>query len=213
MLSLLTASYIFCLCQALDLRALHIDLQTSLSSLLRELLAKHFPSALSALATPQQGQLVLKLERGIARALEATNTADGGARLKAVADSTTTPLIDLFLSDATAFAGALPAFPAFRTEFAQRGADTLALLQKQYLEGERGATPASKHVGKSRRLYEFVRTELNVRMYGVENLHNFAAGPGVEETSIGENISLIHEAIRDGKMQSVVMDILKSIKA
>ena len=49
-------------------------------------------------------------------------------------------------------------------------------------------------------------------MHGAENLHGFAMGPGVEDGTIGGSIALIHEAIRDGKMQGVVMELMKAVK-
>jgi phenylalanine ammonia-lyase len=60
-------------------------------------------------------------------------------------------------------------------------------------------------------------------MHGSENYARFVNGLGVEDVSIGENISRIHEvsnqhmrlvviitrlqAIRDGKMQSIVVSL------
>ena len=42
-------------------------------------------------------------------------------------------------------------------------------------------------------MYEFVRVTLGIRMHGIENLHEWEAGAGMEQASIGEDISLIHE--------------------
>lgn len=206
-LSLLTAAYLYVLCQALDLRAMHNDLQSSLSAIVRELLPKHFPSA-----AKRADALLPILERTIFRALNSSSSADCKARMVSVAASTTTPLVD-FLSADAALAPELTNITAFRTDLATRAADALTTLRTQYLEGARGAAPASKYLGKTRPVYEFVRVTLNVPMHGRENLHNFEMGPGVEDGIIGNNISTIYEAIRDGKMQNVVMQLVKSIKA
>lgn len=44
-------------------------------------------------------------------------------------------------------------------------------------------------------------------MHGYENNTIFANGLGGDDVSIGENISLIQESIRDGKLQSVVVGL------
>lgn len=206
-LSLLTASYLYVLCQALDLRAMHHDLQSQLSAIVRELVPKHFPSA-----AKHADVLLPILERAVFRALNATSTADCKARMIQVAASTTTPLVDFFSTDAST-AAELPHIIGFRAELAERAADTLARLRAQYLEGERSATPAAQYLGGTRAVYEFVRVTLGVRMHGAENLHSFEMGLGVEDGTIGASISTIHEAIRDGKMQEVVMRLVKSLKA
>jgi phenylalanine ammonia-lyase len=54
-------------------------------------------------------------------------------------------------------------------------------------------------------IYQFVRITLGVKMHGVENHSTFANGLGLDDVTIGQNISLIQEAIRDGKMQAVVV--------
>ncbi len=66
-------------------------------------------------------------------------------------------------------------------------------LRKEYLSGKKGVAPAAPYLGKTRSVYEFVRVTLGIKMQGSENLHVFEAGPGVEEVTIGQNISLIHE--------------------
>ncbi|EKM50738.1 uncharacterized protein PHACADRAFT_213633 [Phanerochaete carnosa HHB-10118-sp] len=205
-LSLLTSSYLLALCQALDLRSMHHDLQCSLSAIVRELVPKHFPSV-----ARHADVLVPILERAVFRALDTTSTADGEARMHSVAASTTTPLVD-FLSADAAFASELAHVTGFRIELAQCASKTLMALRAQYLEGARGSTPASKYLGKTRAVYEFVRVTLGVRMHGAKNLHGFAMGAGIEGGTVGGDISVIYEAIRDGEMQGVVMQLAKSVK-
>ncbi|EKM50747.1 uncharacterized protein PHACADRAFT_130223 [Phanerochaete carnosa HHB-10118-sp] len=206
-LSQLTASYLLVLCQALDLRSMHHDLRSSLSTAVRELVPKHFPSVAT-----HADVLAPILERTVFRALDTTSTSDCKARMHSVAASTTTPLVD-FLSADAAFAPELAHIAGFRAELAQRAAEALTGLRVQYLEGARGAAPASRHLGGTRAVYEFVRITLGVRMHGAENLHGFEMGPGVEEGTVGGSISVIYEAIRDSKMQGVIIQLVRSIKA
>ncbi len=59
-------------------------------------------------------------------------------------------------------------------------------------------------------MYEFVRVTLGIRMHGSENYHHFENGLGVEDVTVGENVSLIHEAIRDGKLQPTIIGLFSS---
>lgn len=56
-------------------------------------------------------------------------------------------------------------------------------------------------------VYQYIRTTLGVKMHGHENNTVFANGLGGDDVSIGENISAIQEAIRDGNLQAVVVGL------
>ncbi|KZV73959.1 hypothetical protein PENSPDRAFT_648358 [Peniophora sp. CONT] len=60
---------------------------------------------------------------------------------------------------------------------------------------------------RTRPVYEFVRVKLGVRMYGAENAGIFSNGIGMAAPSIGENVSKICGAIRDGEVWSVVVGL------
>ncbi|KAI0692100.1 phenylalanine ammonia-lyase [Cytidiella melzeri] len=204
-LSLLTSSYILALCQALDLRALQYDFSAIINTLTRELLTRHFSSHLS---TSQLDALYPRVTRAIEKALDTYSNSDAIQRLQQVASATTTPIVEFCAAEGTETLPALANIMPFRAELAEAGALRLNALRAEYLEGKKGAAPASQYLGKTKAMYEFVRVTLGVRMHGLENLHNWEAGPGVEEPSIGQDISLIHEAIRDGRMQPVVVQML-----
>ena len=206
-LPLLTASFLYVLCQALDLRALQHEFEIETDSILREELARSFGRHLSE---GDLAALSAAVARQIRRSLETTSTMDAAYRMRAVAAATTTPIVDFCAG------GAGPGAPvdvdlsevvAFRARLAERMTDALVRLREAYLTGAKGSAPATQYLGKARAVYEFVRTTLGVKVHGVENLHDFKDGPGVEEPSIGQDISLIHEAIRDGKMQDVVVGL------
>ncbi|KAI0827896.1 phenylalanine ammonia-lyase [Trametes gibbosa] len=201
-LSLLTASYLYTLCQALDLRAMQYDFQLEADTILREELTRFFGPHLS---NTDLSTLLSLVSRQIRRSLESTSTMDAALRMRTVAASTTTPLVD-FCAQHTGLA-ALDHIVEFRESLAQRMLASITRLREEYLSGEKGATPASPYLGRSRAVYEYVRVTLGVRMHGAENLHMFQHGPGVEEQTIGQNIALIHESIRDGKMQDVVVGL------
>lgn len=204
-LSLLSATYLFVLCQALDLRAMQYDFQSRTLDIARDLLTQHFSPHLN---TAQLDKLYSSVSKAIVKALDAGSSADAVGRLRQVAAATSTPIVD-FCTAEPALTPALASIVAFRADLAAQGANALQALRAEYVEGKKGPAPAAKYLGRTKPMYEFVRVTLGVRMHGAENLHEFEAGPGVEEVSIGQNISVIHEAIRDGKVQPVVLQMFR----
>lgn len=128
---------------------------------------------------------------------DATSTMDAVERMHKVAASSTSVLLDFFtgplFTDVSSVAPALTSIPAFRARVAERLTSFLDNLRKDYLSGARGPAPASRYLNKTRPVYEFVRLTLGIRMHGSENYHRFANGLGVEDVTVGQNVSLIHE--------------------
>ncbi|KAJ6610205.1 phenylalanine ammonia-lyase [Mycena sp. CBHHK59/15] len=192
-LTMLIASYLYVLCQAVDLRALQDEFTTGLCDIVAKSCA-HLSGPICA--SPNS-------------TLERTSTMDAVDQMRAVASSSSTMLLNVF-TDA-AFEGsagvALMAVPEFQTNVAQRGAALLHKLRGDFLCGKRGASPASVYLGKTRLVYEYIRLKLNIKMHGAENLSGFANGLGVDDVTVGQNISVIHEAIRDGEIQNIVVQL------
>lgn len=128
---------------------------------------------------------------------DGTATMDARERMQKVAASSTTTLLDFFtgssFADSSLVGAALTSIPAFRSRVADRLYTLLDGLRRDYLSGARGPAPASAYLNKSRSVYEFVRLTLGIRMYGSENYHRFENGVGVEDQTVGQNVSLIHE--------------------
>ncbi|KAH9006137.1 phenylalanine ammonia-lyase [Lactarius hatsudake] len=200
-LSLLTSSYLYLLCQAFDIRALQADFNRELISIVEEELSAHFGRSLSRHESSAVFRDILK---SMYRTLDATTTMDAAPRMTKVAGASVSVLVDFFTTSPSADLSALSAVPAFRASVASRATSLLVTLRKEYLSGARGPAPASKYLNKTRPIYEFVRKTLGIRMHGSENESAFANGLGVEDVTVGQNVSLIHEAIRDGKMQAIV---------
>jgi phenylalanine ammonia-lyase len=223
-LTILTATYIYILCQALDIRALQAELYEGLDTIITKELSTTFGVYLD---DPGFQNVTSKVKDTMRKTLDATSTLDVAERMSEVAASSTTCLVDFFtrseIVKATSVVAALTSIPAFRAQVAAKANSLLLQLRVEYLSGAKGAVPASRYLNKTRPIYEYVRVNLGVRMHGSENLHLFANGLGVDEVTIGQNISRIQEvskipcliynhhikpntqAIRDGKMQSVVV--------
>ncbi|KAF8229019.1 phenylalanine ammonia-lyase [Tricholoma matsutake] len=207
-LSMLIASYLYALCQALDLRALQKELVAGLTAIASEELATSFGSCLPK---HKLQSITSKVCSEMQKTLETTSTMDAPEQMQKVAASSSTILLDFFTGpafvDSAATGSILAEIPLFRSHVASRATLLLDDLRKDYLSGARGAAPASRYLNKTRPVYEFVRITLGIRMHGSENYSRFANGLGVEEVTVGENVSLIHEAIRDGKLQPVIVDL------
>ncbi|KAF5380552.1 hypothetical protein D9615_004703 [Tricholomella constricta] len=208
-LSMLTASYLYALCQALDLRALQKELVEGLNQIASEELTNSFGRSLSA---SEHSSLVVKICRTMQDTLEGTSTMDASDRMHKIAASSTTLLVDFFtgpasFEDLAALGSTLACVPEFRANVTSRGTALLDTLRRDYLSGARGTAPASRYLNKTRPVYEFVRQTLGIRMHGSENFARFAKGLYVDDQSVGQNVSIIHEAIRDGKLQPVIVDL------
>lgn len=207
-LSMLIASYLYALCQALDLRALQKDFVAGLNTIASEELAATFGSCLPK---HKLQSITSKVRIEMQKTLETTSTMDAPEQMQKVAASSSTILLDYFTGpafvDPEATGSILANIPLFRSRVASRATLLLDDLRKNYLSGARGAAPASRYLNKTRPVYEFVRITLGIKMHGSENYSRFANGLGVEEVTVGENVSLIHEAIRDGKLQPVIVNL------
>ncbi|KAH9956509.1 L-Aspartase-like protein [Russula dissimulans] len=199
-LSMLISSYLYLLCQAFDIRALQAEFNRALVPIVEEELSAHFGDKLGGYKS-SINQDILK---SMLQTLDSTSTMDAGPRMTKVVGASVPILVDYFTTDPSADPAALSAIPAFRVSVASRATTLLVSLRKEYLSGARGQAPAGSYLNKTRPVYEFVRLTLGIRMHGSENESVFANGLGVEDVTVGQNVSLIHEAIRDGKMQAVV---------
>ncbi|KAJ7188147.1 L-Aspartase-like protein [Mycena filopes] len=207
-LTMLTSSYLYVLCQALDLRALYQELAIGLCDIVREELGSSF-AALSALSVTESGKLVGAVFSVMKATLERTTTMDAADQMREVASSSSTMLLNFFSKPE--FAGsqgpAFVAIPGFQAKVALRGTTLLNKLRGEFLSGQRGASPASLYLGKTRPVYEFIRVKLGVKMHGIENYNLFANSLGVDDETVGQNVSKIFEAIRDGEMQKVLAGV------
>ncbi|KAF8324737.1 L-Aspartase-like protein [Amanita rubescens] len=207
-LSILLASHIYMICQAYDLRALQAEFGDELKKIVSQELSDTFGHALTESET---SVLLSTVVKAMAATLESTSTMDAVERMHKVAASSTPALID-FLTGSDVEAGeaavaSTTSIPEFHARVASRAASYLKQLQTEYLTGARGPAPAASHLNKTRPIYEFVRVTLGIKMHGIENLHAFENGLGVEDVTPGQHVSRIHEAIRDGNMQSVIVNM------
>jgi len=202
-LTILMSSYLYILCQALDIRALQAEFSMGITKILNEELVSHFAAPI----------IYGKLFQTIVTTLDETTTMDCADRMRKVAEACTAPLVNHLLTT-PALTICIPNLTPFRASLANRLTALYNQLTKAFLDGTYGPAPASKYLKKTRTVYEFVRLELKIKMHGKENFERFDhAGidgligmPGGDDGTIGQNVTRIYEAIRDGKLQTAVVD-------
>jgi len=115
---------------------------------------------------------------------------DNEDRMRTVANSTISPLVNFFAESAECD---IKSINEFCSRIATHTAGLHDELTKDYLTGVKGAAPASPYLNKTKGMYEYIRKTLGVKMHGYENYTGFVGGLCVDELSIGENISIIYE--------------------
>ncbi|KAF8875714.1 L-Aspartase-like protein [Gymnopilus junonius] len=207
-LSMLMASYLYLLCQAVDLRTLRLDFLRGLAKILQEELGSTFSAYMSPY---QRSQMTAKLSGVMSQNFDRTTVMDRADQMEAIAASTIPPILDLFndvhMFDSSALKPPLSALGEFKSRIATKATALHEDLRRQFLTETRGRTPAAAELGKTMLIYEYIRKDLAIKMHGGENYVQFANGAGVEDVTIGYNISKIYEAICDGRMRAVVFSM------
>lgn len=72
---------------------------------------------------------------------------------------------------------------------------------------------ASPYLGKTVKMYEYIRRTLGVPMHGKENNVEFAGEAGKIKHTIGGYVSVIYESIRNGDLYTVLVEVAKDVRA
>jgi phenylalanine ammonia-lyase len=175
---------------ALDIRAMQAEFENELRKIVHEELLAHFNSYIPP---SEAGSLLRQILDAMLTTLDETTTMDARDRMVKVAASGDSVIVRRFTLPQGPGVVALSGLPQFNDNVAQRAATSLTALRKAYLTGTRGSAPAIAHLTKTRPVYEFVRKTLGIRMHGLENHQSFPEGLDIEDPTIGEEVSLIHE--------------------
>ena len=183
---------------ALDLRALRLEFSQYFKVILEEEVASSFGSFISP---SQQTTLSFKLFTIMLQIFDKTTVMDSADQMRAVAASSASVIMDFFCntesSDNSISCPSLTLITDFRSHISTKATSLHKNLRKSFLSGAVGHAPASPYLGRTKRLYEFVREGLGIRMHGSENFKSFPNGIGTDEVSIGQNISKIYEVCFD----------------
>lgn len=200
-LSQLAAAHLLALCQALDLRAMHFRFLEGLEPMLKAETIKSLSgpaifsgdeNALDNLWTTIWTRLKKLLDESVA--MEST------ARFDFVIGT----LQPLLLNEAVASAESMMSIRNWTQEMPKLMLVCYSYNRNAYFKNG----DASFLLGlASKKMYKFIRQEL-----GVPFLHSDGAkDPGVDTGTVGRYVSVIYNAIRDGKLFDPVMETLGEI--
>jgi phenylalanine ammonia-lyase len=175
---------------ALDLRAMQAEFETEFHKIVRTELLANFGSCVSS---AEEGPLLKQILGVMLATLDLTTTMDATDRMTRVAASSDSVIVKHFMQAKGPGVIALSGLPCFNNNIVKRATALLTSLRDAYLTGDRGPAPARFHLTKTRPVYEFVRMALRIGMHGLENHQNFPDGMDLEDATIGEKVSLIHE--------------------
>ncbi|KAI0000889.1 phenylalanine ammonia-lyase [Russula vinacea] len=205
-LSMLVATYLYLLCQALDLRAMQAEFEKEFHKIVHSELIANFGSYIPS---AEEGSLLKKILGVMLATLDSTTTMDATDRMIKVAASSDSVIMRHFTQLKGPGVIALSGLPCFNKNVAKRATALLTALRDAYLTGAHGPAPARLYLTRTRPIYEFVRITLGIGMHGLENHQLFPDGMDLEDATLGEKVSLIHEAIRDGQMQRIVVGLFE----
>lgn len=175
---------------ALDLRAMQADFEKEFHKIVRTELLANFGSCVSS---AEEGPLVKRILGVMLATLDSTTTMDATDRMVKVAASSDSVIVKHFMQAKGPGVIALSGLPCFNNNIAKRATALLTDLRDAYLTGAHGPAPARCFLTKTRPVYEFVRMTLGIGMHGLENHQCFPDGMDLEDATVGEKVSLIHE--------------------
>lgn len=209
-LGLMLATHAWTTCQALDLRAMQANFEDALLPVLEEITNEVFAEHVEA-------QLLVRLRRravsSIFSAIKESTKLDAVDRFKDIAQAAL-PVWMQLPSDCqsrTTSASTLELIRVWTTRVAKTSRVVFVRNRDSYLEHP----DAVPYLGKaSKRIYQYVRTELDVPFCrGLVDYPTFVE-EGVDsgkKKTIGHQVSIIYAALRDGCMRDVIVDCLRIV--
>jgi phenylalanine ammonia-lyase len=196
-LGLLMASYLYVICQALDLRSLQLDTYNTFERVIREEMS---PSIASLEPCVLDKMITITCET-----LDKTTGMDMEARMKKVAKDACSAIIDWALTQPDLPGDFYRSVPEHTKRLSEKFEKELIDLRYKYAKGERSA---GSHLGRTKPVYDWVRKARGVPMRAWPG---FAAEQGQIPDTIGENVTRIYEGIRDGSFQGVIATLFADL--
>lgn len=204
---LMVAAHLFVLCQALDLRVLQVEflsaMKTETARLVQKLLVDMHTS----------DELCELLEGAIFTRMKAvwptTNTADLDQRCKVTADAVMPDMIKVLSQASLTIPLDLTDLVNFTSELQSQMQIRYECNRQDLFSHHDEITP--RFLGKAaRRMYSFIRSDLGIKLHrGLIEHPTQPLPPDVEikepRKTIGSRISVIHEALKDGRGSAVLM--------
>jgi phenylalanine ammonia-lyase len=208
---MISAAYLYSLCQALDLRVMQIKFLRSLEPTLRTVTEEAFPF----LSQTELGKLHPKIWTRVIESFSKTATMDSHTRFKEIFENTQPSIIKFFTSATAPAFDILPPLCNGTKNATERSLSLFLELREAY-SAQPDATP---FLGRaSKRMYLFVRRELRVPFHrGLVDhpasppLSGIAKGGHRQNRTTGNRISAIYEALRSGRLCKVAMECVFAV--
>lgn len=202
-LSNIAGTYLYVLCQALDLRAMDILFLEAMEPKMREVTTNHFGGAIQdhAVLETLHSTLLAQTKKHLTQ----TTNLDSSTRFKTVASAVQPSLTSFLYNDSITISesfNALRAIKSWTTDFSLTLSTTFTNNRNTYF---RNGT-ATPYLGNaSRKMYTYVREELGVPFHkGL--VDRPVKGNGLK--TLGGNISVVVEGLRGGRGYGVVVGCL-----
>lgn len=207
LVSLMSSAYLYCLCQALDLRAMDVQFMARLRPAVELLTSQRLGAIIS---DPQIAKLNESIWEALQESLAATISKDSSERFHIVAHSVQHLTVQHMAASTS--------FPTDSLDVITRWTATLADTLKTIFCANRNsylANPdATPYLGRaSRCMYLFVRKELRVPLHkGIVDHPTFgdmSAEQKLTKRNTGSRISCIYKALRDGRMERLILECVE----
>ena len=213
-MSMMCASYLFVLCQALDLRMLTEEFTKAAKERVRDITARRF------LVGPYNDQAAAKIEefadelwKSIVHNWWLTGTSDLRQRCETAVAATAPVFLQGWIGGRLNPEDHDPPQPVVILEWQEQMKEELEFtynrVRTHFFGHHTRLTP--NYLGQgSRKMYTFIRKELGVPMH-----RGIADAPAAGDTgdrkklTVGSWISIIYEALRDGRLHRPVMECVK----
>ncbi|PYI27982.1 phenylalanine ammonia-lyase [Aspergillus indologenus CBS 114.80] len=205
-LALMTATFLYVLCQALDLRVLQTeflrDVRPKVDALTGELIAASAaaadPTTLQHIRTTIWAELMYHWSR--------TSTSDLADRCTTTATSTAGTLLDLLPPETPEIEG--PSIREWKRKLACTLRESYETVRATRFTQTTTSPPTPTYLcGASRRLYTFVREELGVPLHrGFADHPTVDRAKGAGKLTIGSQVSKVYMALREGRLRRVLLE-------
>lgn len=212
-LTQLAAAHVVALCQALDLRALHMQFLYALAPKFKFLTRRCLSDCIEPTTPSSEGpsaEIAYDLWLTLSDRMNTTTHLDSRARFSSALDYLQT----LFLRSLPTNARSLEAVQQWNADCVNEACATYAAVRTRYLANP-DATPI---LGKaSKRCYHFVRKELEVPFAGNEYFRAAERDDGtrlgnrVQYRTMGSMISAVYESMRNGAFYGAVVECFEKV--
>lgn len=224
--TMLAASYIYCLCQALDLRVMQVQIHANIAAALWKLTKEHFGAIIAQRPLEELQSLI---RSHVSQQLYGSVTNDSCIRFKRIAESTQAVLVTFFTTSGYVKENGESAINlSVITEWASSASSLMLTIFEETHDAifTKCETPA--YLGMAaKRIYKHVREKLQIPLNRglvdypsvrdectVDTFQEHGGTIDMPRSSkllVGDSVSRIYDSLRSGDLISTVMECLQDV--